>query len=95
MLEGGAAELDGALDEGVRLGPESSDRPEIASHPGAARAGRGSAGLLLDRLLWRDFDDLFLSPFPDVDGVLGRGGDPASSTRTESLSMLPSFTLTS
>ena len=95
MVEGGAAELNGAVDEGVRLGPESSDRPEMASHPEAARVGRGSAGLLLSLPFWRDLDDLFFPPFPDVDGVSGRGGDPASSTRTESLLMCPSFTLTS
>ena len=95
MLEVGAAELDGAFDEGVRLGPESSDRPEMANHPLAARVGRGSAGLWLDCPLWRDFEDLFLPPFPGFDGVPGRGGDPASSTRTESFAMFPSFTLTS
>ena len=95
MLEIGAAELDGAFDEGVRLGPESSDRPEMASHPEAARVGRGSAGLWLSFPFWRDFDDLLFPPFPDVDGVLGRGGDLASSTRTEFSSMCPSFTLTS
>ena len=95
MLEGGAAELNGAGVEGARLGPESSDRPEMESHPGAARVGRGSAGLLLDCPLWRDFEDLFLPPFPGFDEVPGRGGDPASSTRTESFAMFPSFTLTS
>ena len=96
--DGAGAELDRVVEaeEGVEEGPDASERPEMASHPGAARRGGGSLSSLFE---WRFLPFFLDDPFggrSDVDDdAAGGDEEPVFSTLTEDASISPSLTLTS